>query len=240
MTENALELINTSYAYPDGTLALDNISLSIPPRQKVVLIGPNGAGKSSLLLSMAGFAKGTGTIRIQGLELKKKNIKAIRRVLGCCLENPDDQLFMPTVREDIAFGPLNMGLSAPEVEQRVNRALDVVGLTGKADKPPHHLSAGQKRAAAIATILSMDPQIITLDEPDGSLDPRHRNQLIELLNGLSQTLIIATCNMHFAYAIAERVILVDRGRIIADGPPLKIMTQDALMTEHGLEAVRGP
>jgi energy-coupling factor transporter ATP-binding protein EcfA2 len=238
MTENAIELINYSYAYPDSTVALDTISLTIPAGQKVVLIGPNGAGKSSLLLSMAGFAQGTGTILINGLELKKKNLKAIRRILGCCLENPDDQLFMPTLREDITFGPLNMGLSPQEIKERVNRALAIVGLTDKADKPPHHLSAGQKRAAAIATILSMDPRIITLDEPDGSLDPRHRNQLIDLLKGLSQTLVIATCNMHFAYAIAERVILVDHGQIVADGPPQEIMSQDALMTEHGLEAIR--
>jgi energy-coupling factor transporter ATP-binding protein EcfA2 len=184
---------------------------------------------------MAGFAQGDGSVCVEGLEVTKKNLKAIRQVLGCCLENPDNQLFMPTLYEDIAFGPLNMGLSQDDIDTRVKEALSTVGLLDKADKPPHHLSAGQKRAAAIATVLSMTPRIITLDEPDGSLDPRHRIQLQSLLKSLTQTLVIATCNMNFAYAIADRVILVDQGQIMADGTPEAIMTQRTLMEEHGLE-----
>jgi len=232
---NAIEIKDFSYHYPDGTTALTEVSLSIAPGEKVVLIGPNGAGKSSLLLAMAGFAKGEGSVSVDGLEVTKKNLKAIRQVLGCCLENPDNQLFMPTLYEDIAFGPLNMGLPQDDIDARVKEALSTVGLLDKADKPPHHLSAGQKRAAAIATVLSMTPKIITLDEPDGSLDPRHRIQLQTLLKGLTQTLVIATCNMNFAYAVADRVILVDQGRIMADGTPKAIMTQETLMEEHGLE-----
>jgi cobalt/nickel transport system ATP-binding protein len=231
----AIEIENFSYGYPDGTMALSEINLSIEHGQKVVLIGPNGAGKSTLLLTMAGFVKGTGKVFVDGLQVNRKNIKKIRTSLGSCLENPDDQLFMPTLFDDVAFGPLNMGLKAEQVKKRVADALQTVGLAGMADKAPHHLSAGQKRAAAIATILSMTPRIITLDEPDGSLDPRNRNNLIKLLGGLTQTLIIATCNMNFAAAIADRAVLMDKGRIVADGNAKEIMSDAELMSGHGLE-----
>lgn len=231
----AIEIEDFSYGYPDGTSALRNITLSVEHGQKVVLIGPNGAGKSTLLLSMAGFVKGTGKVLIDGLQISRKNLKKIRATIGSCLENPDDQLFMPRLFDDVAFGPLNMGLKAEQVKLRVADALHIVGLTELADKAPHHLSAGQKRAAAIATILSMAPKIITLDEPDGSLDPRNRNNLINLLSSLSQTLIIATCDMNFAAALADRTVLLDKGCIIADGDSTKIMSDSKLMTEHGLE-----
>jgi cobalt/nickel transport system ATP-binding protein len=151
------------------------------------------------------------------------------------MEEPDDQLFMPTLYEDVAFGPLNMGLDSHEVKHRVEDALSKVGLEAMAHKAPHHLSAGQKRAAAIATVLSMSPKIIILDEPDGSLDPRNRNNLVQLLGGLSQTLIIATCNMRFAAAVAQRAIVVDGGRIVADGAAGDILYNAQLMTSHGLE-----
>ena len=231
----AIELIDFSYSYPDGTPALTEITLSIEHGHKVALIGPNGAGKSTLLLAMAGFIKGTGRVLVDGLEVNSKNIRQIRAMLGCCLEDPDDQLFMPTLFDDVAFGPLNMGLDAEQVRARVTEALKTVGLADMADKAPHHLSAGQKRAAAVATILSMSPKIITLDEPDGSLDPRNRNNLISLLKSLPQTLIIATCNMGFAAALADRACLLDRGRIVAHGDAEKIMADAKLMTAHGLE-----
>ncbi len=231
----AIEIENFSYGYPDGTSALTDIKLSIDYGQKVVLIGPNGAGKSTLLLTMAGFVKGTGKVFVDGLQVNRKNLKKIRTSLGSCLENPDDQLFMPTLFDDVAFGPLNMGLDTEQVKKRVSDALKTVGLAAMADKAPHHLSAGQKRAAAIATILSMTPKIITLDEPDGSLDPRNRNNLIKLLASLTQTLIIATCNMNFAAALAGRAVLMDNGRIIADGNAKEIMSNAELMSGHGLE-----
>jgi cobalt/nickel transport system ATP-binding protein len=231
----AIEIENFTYKYPDGTAALSDISLSVEHGQKLALIGPNGAGKSTLLLVMAGFAKGTGKVFVDGLEVNNKNLIKIRTRLGCCMENPDDQLFMPTLFDDVAFGPLNMGFDPQQVRARVAEALATVGLAEMADKAPHHLSAGQKRAAAIATILAMSPKIITLDEPDGSLDPRNRNNLMELLRALSQTLIIATCNMNFAASIAERAVLLDKGRIIADGEAKEIMSDAKLMTEHGLE-----
>ena len=231
----AIEIINFSYGYPDGTAALSDITLSIEHGQKVVLIGPNGAGKSTLLLVMAGFVKGTGKVLVDGLEINRKNLRKIRASLGSCLENPDDQLFMPTLFDDVAFGPLNMSLEPDQVKARVAEALETVGLAKMADKAPHHLSAGQKRAAAIATVLAMQPKIITLDEPDGSLDPRNRNHLMKLLSSLSQTLIIATCNMTFAAGLADRAVLIDKGRIIADGDAKAIMSDSKLMTEHGLE-----
>jgi cobalt/nickel transport system ATP-binding protein len=235
----AIEIENFTYKYPDGTAALSDISLSVEHGQKVALVGPNGAGKSTLLLVMAGFAKGTGKVFVDGLEVNGKNLEKIRARLGCCMENPDDQLFMPTLFDDVAFGPLNMGLDSQQVKARVAEALATVGLAQMAEKAPHHLSAGQKRAAAVATILAMSPRIITLDEPDGSLDPRNRNNLMKLLRSLSQTLIIATCNMNFAASIAERAVLLDKGRIIADGEAKKIMSDVELMTKHGLEVVAG-
>ena len=231
----AIEIENLSYKYPDGTVALDNITLSVEHGQTIALIGPNGAGKSTLLLAMAGFIKGTGKVLIDGLQINGKNLKKVRTSLGCCLENPDDQLFMPTLFDDVAFGPLNMGLEAEQVNRRVADALKTVGLADMGDKAPHHLSAGQKRAAAIATILSMSPKIITLDEPDGSLDPRNRNNLIKLLAELPQTLIIATSNMNFAAAVADRAVLLDNGSIIANGDAKKVMSDSKMMTEHGLE-----
>jgi cobalt/nickel transport system ATP-binding protein len=231
----AVEIKSFSYKYPDGTIALSDINLGIEEGQRVVLIGPNGAGKSTLMLAMAGFAKGEGEIIVDGLKVEKKNLRKIRTVIGCCFENPDDQLFMPTLFDDVAFGPLNMGFDTERVKMRVAQALRTAGLEEMAEKPPHHLSAGQKRAAAIATILSMSPRIIALDEPDGSLDPRNRHKLVMLLKNLPQTLIIATCNMNFAAAVGDRAVLVDKGRIIADGDAKEIMFDEKLMAEYGLE-----
>jgi cobalt/nickel transport system ATP-binding protein len=231
----AIEIKSFSYKYTDGTAALSDINLSIEEKEKVVLIGPNGAGKSTLMLAMAGFATGQGEIIIKGLKVEKKNLKKIRTIIGCCFENPDDQLFMPTLFDDVAFGPLNMGLDTEQVKMRVAQALRTVSMEAMAEKVPHHLSAGQKRAAAIATVLSMSPEIIALDEPDGSLDPRNREKLVVLLKNLPQTLIIATCSMNFAAAIGDRAVLVDKGRIIADGNAKEIMFDTKLMTEYGLE-----
>ena len=233
----AIEIKDFSYNYPDGTNALGEITLNIEHGEKVALIGPNGAGKSTLLLAIGGFLQGQGQVLIDGLQVKKANLKKIRGTIGCCFEDPDDQLFMPTLFDDVAFGPLNMGLEHKEVEERVTEALRVVGLSEMSHKPPHHLSAGQKRAASIATILAMNPKIITFDEPDGSLDGRHRNNLVQLLQGLNQTLIIATCNMNFAAAVAQRAILIDNGKKIADGESNNILSDSKLMLKHGLEVI---
>ena len=235
--DRAIEFKNFSYTYPDGTSGLTGIDLDIEHGQKVALIGPNGAGKSTLLLAMSVFIKGDGNAAIDGIDISSKNAKKIRKVIGSVLQNPDEQLFMPTLFDDIAFGPTNMKLSEDEVIKRTFDALKTAGLEGMGKKAPHHLSAGQKRAAAIATILSMDPKIITMDEPDTSLDPRSRNKLIKLLASLEQTLVIATCSMHFAAKVCDRAVLVNDGKIIADGSVKEIMSDTQLMEENGLETV---
>ena len=235
----AIDIQNFSFGYHDAPDALIDINLSVDHGSKVALIGPNGAGKSTLLLAMSGFVKGTGKITIDGLELCPKNTKALRRRITSVSHNPDDQLFMPTLFEDVAFGPMNMGLEPGEIEKRTAETMDKVGLAAFAHRPPHHLSAGQKRSAAIATVLSMDPDIITADEPDTSLDPRTRNSLIELLASLKQTLVIATCNMSFAARLCQRAVLIDQGRIIADGDTAKIIGDSQLMQKHGLETASG-
>lgn len=231
----AVEIRGFSFGYADAGKVLSDVDLSIDHGSKVALIGPNGAGKSTLLLAMSVFIEGAGEILIDGISASRKNARAIRRVIGSVLQNPDEQLFMPTLFDDVAFGPINMDMGHEEVKGRVAEALRTVGLSGMERRPPHHLSAGQKRSAAIATILSMDPKIITMDEPDTSLDPRSRNNLIDLLNSLDQTLIIATCNMDFAARLCDRVVLVDGGRIVADGESRKIMSDIELMEMHGLE-----
>jgi cobalt/nickel transport system ATP-binding protein len=231
----AIEIAGFSYSYSDGIEALRDINLKVEHGQRVALIGPNGAGKSTLLLAMGGFLKGTGRVAVDGMEYSRANMKKIRSTLGGVMQDPDEQLFMPTVFEDVAFGPLNMGLGDDEVKAAVETALSKVGLSGMGDRAPHHLSAGQKRAAAIATILAMSPKIITMDEPDSNLDPRSRKNLIGLLRGLSQTLIIATCNMGFVASLCQRAVLVDHGRVIADGTVGDIMGQSDLMEAHGLE-----
>ena len=231
----AVEIENFSYDYPDGTKALADINLSIAHGEKVAIIGPNGAGKSTLLLAMSVFLKGAGKIVIDGIEASAKNAKKVRRLLGLVMQTPDEQLFMPTLFDDVAFGPMNMGLGADEVKRQTAEALKTVGLEGMEAKPPHHLSGGQKRSAAIATILSMNPKIITMDEPEASLDPRTRNNLTALLRSLPQTLIVATCNMNFAAGLCERAVLIDEGRIIADGDAKRVMSDANLMQNHGLE-----
>jgi energy-coupling factor transporter ATP-binding protein EcfA2 len=231
----AIEIEAFTYSYSDGGHALKDITLRIEHSERVALIGPNGAGKSTLLLAMGGFLKGQGRVTVDGMEYSRANMKRIRSTLGGVMQDPDDQLFMPTVFEDVAFGPLNMGMNEEQVRRAVAAALSQVGLEAMADRAPHHLSAGQKRAAAIATILAMSPKIIMMDEPDSNLDPRSRKNLIGLLQGLSQTLIIATCNMSFAARVCKRAVLIDHGRVVADGTVPDIMGRRDLMETHGLE-----
>ena len=234
----AIEIKNFSYNYTDGTSAVRGVDLAIGHGERVAFIGPNGAGKSTLLLGMCGFVKGGGTVLIDGIEVKKENIKKIRTLTGSVLQDPDEQLFMPTLFDDVAFGPLNMGLDEAEIRRRVEETMKIVGLGGMAHRPPHHLSAGQKRAAAIATVLSMSPKIITMDEPDSSLDPRSRKRLVELLRTLTQTLVIASCNMEFVAKLCDRVVLLDGGKIIADGSARNILSDAKLMERHGLETAK--
>ncbi len=231
----ALKIKNLSFTYPDGREALKHISLTIKPGERVALVGPNGAGKSTLLLHLNGILQGKGDIWVGGLAVEKENLPIIRAMVGLVFQNPDDQLFSPTVFEDVAFGPLHMGLDEKEVRQRVAEALAQVGMASYSDRLSYHLSMGEKKRIAIATVLSMHPQILALDEPSAGLDPRARRQLIHLLKTLPQTQIIATHDMMLVHEMCSRMVLMDEGRIIADGATVTLFEQAELLEAHGLE-----
>lgn len=232
-----LEVHAVSFRYPDGQPALENISFRIVPGEKVALVGPNGSGKSTLLLHLNGVLRlQTGTITINGLPMNDANLGQIRAWVGLTFQNPDDQLFSPRVYQDVAFGPLNMGLSESEVQARVERALSAVSMNNYADRISTHLSIGEKKRIALATVLSMDAEILALDEPSAGLDPRARRGLIDLLKTFAHmTILISTHDMRLAYDLCDRVIILDGGRIVADGDAKTLLCDRALMEQHGLE-----
>jgi cobalt/nickel transport system ATP-binding protein len=230
-----IEVKNLRFRYPDGQEALRGVNLRIYENESVALLGPNGAGKSTLLLNLNGVLRGEGEIFICGLPLNDKNLREIRRLIGVVFQDPDDQLFMPTVYDDVAFGPLSFGIPLPEVKERVAEALKAVGLKGYEKRSPHHLSLGEKKRASIATVLSLDPEILVLDEPTSNLDPRGRRQLIELLNSLHHTKIIATHDLSFAWETADRIALIYQGEIVAFAEKRKILLNDNLLLHYGLE-----
>lgn len=236
MSASRVEVRGLSFCYPDGTQALRDVSLCVEPGEAVALVGANGAGKSTLLLHLNGYhLSPPGAIRIGELPLTRETAPAIRRAVGMVFQDPDDQLFMPTVGEDVAFGPLNLGLPGPEVEQRVADALEQVGLSHRRERPPYRLSAGEKRSAAIATVLAMNPDILVMDEPSSHLDPRGRRRLIDLLRSFHHTRIIATHDLELVVDVCPRVVVMDGGRVVADGPTRAILNDVALMEAHGLE-----
>lgn len=227
---------NLSFSYPDGQAALQNVSLAIQHGEKVALVGPNGAGKSTLMLHLNGILSGDGQVRIAGLEVNKSNLPLIRAKVGLVFQNPDDQLFSPTVYEDVAFGPLHMGLPEEDVHRRVNRALGLVGMQEYGDRLSHHLSSGEKKRVSIATVLSMEPDILVFDEPTAGLDPRARRSLIRLLKELPYTTLVSTHDMHLVYEAFLRVVIIDKGRVVADGPAEAILNDFDLLESHGLES----
>jgi cobalt transport protein ATP-binding subunit len=231
----ALEVEGLSYAYPDGRQALDSVTFSVRWREKVALVGPNGAGKSTFLLHVIGILRGSGAIRVDGLPIEKANLPLIRSRVGMVFQNPDDQLFSPTVFEDVAFGPLHMGLDEEEVRRRVGEALGRVGMPGFADRLSHHLSVGEKKRAAIATVLSMSPGILVLDEPTAGLDPRARRHLIRLLYDLPITMLVATHDMHMVTELFPRVVVMAGGRIVADDATARVFADVGFLEAHGLE-----
>ena len=233
--EPLIELNDLSFTYSDGTQALDGISFQIHRSERVGLMGPNGAGKSTLILHLNGIYRNAKAVRICEMPVTKPNLAEIRSLVGMVFQNADDQLFMPTVFDDVAFGPLNMGLGADEVRKRVTDALDAVGMAGIENKAPYHLSSGQKRAVAIATVLAMDPQVLALDEPVSGLDPRGRRRLIELLKSFEVTLLIASHDLEMVLELCERCILIDNGRVIADRPARELLSDASLLEAHGLE-----
>lgn len=234
--ESTISLINLSFKYPDGQKALTNISLTVNRGERVALIGPNGAGKSTLLLHLNGLLRSNGAVTILGKTVDEHNLKWVRTKVGLIFQNPDDQLFSPTVFDDIAFGPLNLGLPESEIRARVSHALKIVDMSGYEKRSPHHLSIGEKKRIAIATVLSMQPEILALDEPTASLDPRAKWALITLLKNLSLTSIIATHDMEVVSALCSRTLVLEKGNIIADKPTGEILADKNLLVSHGLAA----
>ncbi len=234
--KNALITIdNLEYTYPDGPRALDGITLKIFEGEKVALAGRNGAGKSTLLLALAGFVKYSGKIEICNLELNEKNIKSIRSRIGIVFQNPDHQLFMPTVEQDVAFGPLNMNLPAEQIEACIAEALNLTQTSHLRSRASHHLSVGEKHRVAIATVLSMKPDILILDEPSSSLDPSCRRKTIELLKAMDKTMIIAGHDLPLLIEVCSRALIMDNGKIAADGKPSDIFADNEIMKSSGLE-----
>lgn len=236
MSHHVVEVRDLAYAYPDGTEALNGVSFRVEHGEAVALVGANGAGKSTLLLHLIGYLPvARGEVRIGDVPLTRETASAIRRAVGMVFQDPDDQLFMPTVGEDVAFGPLNLRLPPADVEQRVASALERVGMSHRRERPPYRLSAGEKRAAAIATVLAMSPDILVMDEPSSYLDPRGRRRLIDLLRSFEHTRIIATHDLELVVDVCSRVMVMDGGRVVADGPTRQILNDVALMQAHGLE-----
>jgi len=233
---HTIKVEHLSFAYPDGHAALRDVSLTIAPCEKVALVGPNGAGKSTLMLHLNGILRSSsGTLRVCELDLQPKNLGRVRAAVGMVFQDPDDQLFSPTVFDDVAFGPLYQGLAQAEVNARVNQALAAVGMSAYRERVSHHLSVGEKKRIAIATVLSMNPEILVLDEPTAGLDPRARRGFINLLRDLDQTMLVSTHDMRLVQELFPRTVVMDGGQIVADGPTELILNDPALLEAHGLE-----
>lgn len=236
MSHHIVEFKDVHYNYPDGTSALNGLSLRITHGESVGIVGSNGAGKSTLLMHTNGFLlPQRGSITIGDLTLDTKTRQEIRKKVGLIFQNPDDQLFMPTVFDDVAFGPLNLGLSPDRVSETVMSALETVGCIALKDKPPHHLSGGQKSAVAIATVIAMEPDILVMDEPASHLDPRSRRALINLLRHFHHTKIIASHDLDLILDICERCIIIRNGKVVADGPAEEMLSDRQLLEENNLE-----
>ncbi len=233
--KEAVSIDNLSYRYPDGHQALTDVSFRVKSGEKVALIGPNGAGKSTLLLHLNGILSGTGKIKILGLEPTRDNLPVIRALVGLVFQNPDDQLFSPTVFEDVAYGPLYQGLDKKSVLSRVDQALDDVHMQAYQERVSHHLSLGEKKRIAIATVLSMKPKILVLDEPSSGLDPRARHELILLLRELPQTMLVATHDLLLVRELLPRTLIIDAGRIAVDSNTAELLSDSVRLGYHGLE-----
>lgn len=232
----SLHMEDVAFAYPDGHQALFGVNLTINKGERVALLGPNGAGKTTLVLHLNGLLSGgLGSITVAGLDVAPENYPEIRRRVGVVFQDPDDQLFMPTVHDDVAFGPANLGLTGDELEARVNWALDLVGMSEFSDRPPHHLSFGQRRRVAVATVLAMEPEILVLDEPSSNLDPASRCELAEILTSLDITMLMVTHDLPYALQLCPRSVILDGGVIAVDGPTGELMADPALMSAHRLE-----
>ncbi|MGH3038728.1 MAG: energy-coupling factor ABC transporter ATP-binding protein [Gaiellaceae bacterium] len=227
------------YLYPNGHAALAGVNLHIDHGERVALLGPNGAGKTTFVLHLNGLLAGEGRLEVAGLDVVEENLSELRARVGLVFQDPDDQLFMPTVREDVAFGPLNMGLDRAEVDERVSEALGAVRMDAAVDRAPHQLSMGERRRVAIATVLAMRPDLLVLDEPSANLDPRARRELLDVLEGVDRTLLVVTHDLPFAAELCERAVIISTGAIVADGRCEEILADHGLLAAHDLELPAG-
>jgi cobalt/nickel transport system ATP-binding protein len=231
----ALEVRDLAFAYPDGRQALFGCNLTVQRGERVAVLGPNGAGKTTLVLHLNGVhTAGAGEVVVGGLPVAKDNLKEIRRRVGIVFQDPDDQLFMPTVWDDVAFGPANLGLRGDDLGLRVKEALVAVGMDGFADRVPHHLSFGQRRRVAVATVLAMEPEILVLDEPSSNLDPAARQELADILCSLPLTVLMVTHDLPYALQLCSRALVMTEGVIVADGPIRDILSDEELMAANRL------
>ena len=243
MSEKSLEISGLAYAYPDGNQALYGVNLAINQGERVALLGPNGAGKTTLVLHLNGIIPTMqGQVRVAGEVVDSKNaesIKSVRHKVGIVFQDPDDQLFMPTVGQDVAFGPYNAGLRGLELERAVNEALELVGMSEFIDRPPHHLSFGQRRRVAVATVLAMKPEILVMDEPSSNLDPAARRELAEIITSLDVTLLMVTHDLPFANELCQRAVILSAGVVAADDEISRVLSDKQLLTAHRLELPKG-
>ncbi len=235
-----LQVRELAFAYPDGRQALFGVNLDVAAGERVAILGPNGAGKTTLVLHLNGtLTAGAGSVTVDGLTVGKPTLREIRRRVGIVFQDPDDQLFMPTVRDDVAFVPINLGYRDAELAARVDRALALTGMSGAADRAPHHLSFGQRRRVAASTVLSMDPSILVLDEPSSNLDPVARREFADIVLSLGLTTLIVTHDLLYALQLCPRSVIMDGGRIVADGPTEQILGDAELLAAHRLELPYG-
>lgn len=237
MSHHYIRFTNVHYTYPDGFEALQGISFTATHGEKVAFVGSNGAGKSTMMLHTNGLLLPTrGEVNVGDVPVEKKTLPIIRRTVGLVFQNSDDQLFMPTVEEDVAFGPMNMGLPAREVERRVTEALKAVGCLHLRKRPPYHLSGGQKKCVALATVLSMEPEILVLDEPTAGLDPAARRMLIDIIKGFTHTCLVTTHDIDMVMELCPRSIVMKEGQIIADGPTSIVLSDTEVVSNADLRA----
>jgi len=234
LVDEVISIENLSYNYPDGLQALNGVNLVVKRGESVALVGPNGAGKSTVLVHLNGILRSNGCIKIMDQPITDKNLKWIRSKVGLVFQNPEDQLFSPTVFDDVAFGPINMGYPEVEVRRLVKKALEEVGMSGYENRAPHHLSWGEKKKIAFATVLAMSPEILVADEPSSNLDPRAKWSLIKLLNNLQMTKVIASHDLELVQAVCKRVVMMDKGKVVVDGPADEILKNKQLLYAHGL------
>jgi cobalt/nickel transport system ATP-binding protein len=235
----AIHASDLRFAYPNGVNGLAGVDLHVGHGERVAILGPNGAGKTTLMLHLNALLKGTGRLEVAGLIVGEDDVKDLRARVGLVFQDPDDQLFMPTVREDVGFGPLNLGFGRGEVEDRVQRALCAVRMAEHAHRAPHQLSLGQRRRVAIATVLAMDPSVLVLDEPSANLDPRTRRELVETLDAVDRTMLIVTHDLPLAARLCERSVLLSGGRVVADAPTHDLLRDEPLLAAHDLELPDG-